>query len=601
MTIKHIADRKLSRPNAIWCLFALILACITVGLISLSEHALRLSRERTLSQQRERRQQDTVVALWRLDSRLGPFMATLLDPPGNQTTDGFNQPFVKDRFTIEDVADGTKDRRRPEFVASTDKNRSRASEGQVTLNEVVSASAIIDAVNQVLPHVGGMVEKSLAQSSYTNEVDVYASNLQYTRQEALDSQVQVDSQLPSGDLELLNRNMAVQQQMAFNYPEQATPRKDSQDSNPGSDGVQSPTEQWGNSGKRLMTLWVNDQLFVVRPRRGDADGLEGVWVDWTQLKSSMASDIVDLLPKADFLPVRGDDNLDPAITLAALPARLVAPKPEPAPHIWSPTHNALLVAWFTLLGAAAIAAIFLQKLIALSERRASFVSAVTHELRTPLTTFRLYTDLLSRDMVSDPTDRKEYLETLRQESDRLTHLIDNVLRYSKLERTSTIPATEVITLPDWIDRISPRLIERLSQSGMTLEISSPTDGRWKTDPPAMEQVIFNLIDNAAKYAKSGSDPRVQLIAKIVNNDEVVITVSDHGPGVPDSMQQKIFQPFSKSAEQAAETAAGVGLGLALAKQTANAHGGTLTYEAIAGGGASFTLRTPTGLPGTEKS
>jgi signal transduction histidine kinase len=204
-------------------------------------------------------------------------------------------------------------------------------------------------------------------------------------------------------------------------------------------------------------------------------------------------------------------------------------------------------------------------------------------------------------MVSDPADRKEYLETLRQESDRLTHLIDNVLRYSKLERTSTIPATEVITLCDWIDRISPRLIERLNQSGMTLEISSPTDGQWNTDPPAMEQVIFNLIDNAAKYAKSGSDSRVDLIAKIVDDDKVVITVSDHGPGVPESMQHKIFQPFSKSAEQAAETAAGVGLGLALAKQTANAHGGTLTYEAIAGGGASFTLRIPTGLPGTEKS
>ena len=601
MTIKRIAGRKLSRPNAIWCLFTLILACITTGLISLSEHALRLSRERAESQQREKIQQDTAVALWRLDSRLGPFIATLLDPPDNQRIEVSDQPFVKDRFTIEDVVDGAKERPRPEFVASTDKSNPRESERFEALTDVVSASAIINAANQVLPHVDAIVEQDLAQGSYTNEVDVYANNLQYNRQETVDSESQLDSQLPSGELELLNRNMAVQQQMAFNYPEQTARRQENTDSNPGTDGMQSLTEQWGSSGKRLMTLWVNDQLFVVRPRQGDADGLEGVWVDWTQLKSSMASDIDDLLPRADFLPARGDDKLDPAITLAALPARLVAPKPEPASYSWSPTHNALLIAWFTLLAAAAIAAIFLQKLIALSERRATFVSAVTHELRTPLTTFRLYTDLLSRDMVSDPADRKEYLETLRQESDRLTHLIDNVLRYSKLERTSTIPATEVITLCDWIDRISPRLIERLSQSGMTLEISSPTDGRWKTDPPAMEQVIFNLIDNAAKYARSGSDSRVHLIVKIVNNDEVVITVSDHGPGVPESMQQKIFQPFSKSAEQAAETAAGVGLGLALAKQTANAHGGTLTYEANASGGASFTLRTPTGLSGTDES
>ncbi|MGB1707097.1 MAG: sensor histidine kinase, partial [Rubripirellula sp.] len=168
------------------------------------------------------------------------------------------------------------------------------------------------------------------------------------------------------------------------------------------------------------------------------------------------------------------------------------------------------------------------------------------------------------------------------------------LRYSKLERTSTIPATEVVSLPEWIDRITPRLVGRLNQCGMTLEISSKGVGQWKTDPPAMEQVIFNLVDNAAKYAKSGLDSSVHLNARILDH-EVVISVEDHGPGVPDALQRKIFQPFSKSAEQAAETAAGVGLGLALARQTAHAHGGTLTYEATIGGGATFVLRTPTGI------
>ncbi len=81
----------------------------------------------------------------------------------------------------------------------------------------------------------------------------------------------------------------------------------------------------------------------------------------------------------------------------------------------------------------------------------------------------------------------------------------------------------------------------------------------------------------------------------IADHHVVISIADHGPGVPESLQHKIFQPFSKSAEQAAETAAGVGLGLALARQTANAHGGTLTYEPTAGGGATFVLRAPTGI------
>ena len=594
MTIKQFTGHRLSHPTTIWWLFGLILTCITIGLISLSEHALRLNDERQESEARERLQQDTVVALWRLDSRLAPFIATLLDPLNDQDALDSKNSFVKERFTILNATKGSKGDPQPEFSIHGSTRQVTNPEKSTSLPELVSANAIMKSVNQLLPNLDRMIEPTTLQGSYTNEVNLYANNLQYDNREKTRPTLQSKSQLPSGDLELLNRNMAVQQQIAFNYQEQFLQQDGTSDESVMRPDNSSLSHQWSVSGKRLMTVWVDDQLFVLRPTREDTDGLDGVWVDWKELKASMASDITDLLPEADFLPVGGEENLNPAITLAALPARLVTPGIAAVPETWSPTHTALAIAWFTLLATAAIAAVFLQKLIALSERRASFVSAVTHELRTPLTTFRLYTDLLSRDMVSDPADRKEYLETLRQESDRLTHLIDNVLRYSKLERTSAIPATEVISLTDWIDRITPRLIGRLNQSGMTLEIISPNEGQWKTDPPAMEQVIFNLVDNAAKYAKSGSDSTIHLTAKISDHD-VIICVADHGPGVPEALQHKIFQPFSKSAEQAAETAAGVGLGLALARQTANAHGGTLTYEPTAGGGATFVLRTPIGI------
>ncbi len=594
MTIKHFTGRRLSHPTTIWVLFALILTCITIGLISLSEHALRLNRERQKSQARERVQQDTVVALWRLDSRLAPFIATLLDPLNDQDASDSTNLFVKERFTILNATDGAKGEPQPEFSIHGSTLHVNNTEKVASLSEAVTANAIMKSVNQLLPNLDRMIGPTSSKGSYTNQVDVYANKLQYDDRENTNPILQSKSQLPSGDLELLNRNEVVQQQIAFNYQEQLQQNDGTSDQSVIRPDNSSLSQQWNASGKRLMTVWVNDQLFVLRPTRDNIDGLDGVWVDWEELKKSMTSDITDLLPEANFLPVEGDDNLDPAITLAALPARLVTPDIAAIPDTWSPTHKALLIAWFTLLATAVIAAVFLHKLIALSERRATFVSAVTHELRTPLTTFRLYTDLLSRDMVSDPADRKEYLETLRQESDRLTHLIDNVLRYSKLERTSTIPATEVISLTDWIDRITPRLIGRLNQSGMTLDISSPNEGQWKTDPPAMEQVIFNLVDNAAKYAKSGSDSTIHLTATIADH-HVVISIADHGPGVPESLQHKIFQPFSKSAEQAAETAAGVGLGLALARQTANAHGGTLTYEPTAGGGATFVLRAPTGI------
>lgn len=594
MRIRHILGRKFSRPTTIWCLFTLMLVCIAIGLMSLSQHALRLSRDQQAIQQRETLQQDTLVALWRLDSRLGPFLATLHDPITNLTGDESNSTFVRLRFRIQGLESESKGPQQHEFAPLNFSVEHDEEQLLANLTDAISANAVVDAVNQLLPGTDPPNQASLP--AYTNEVNLYASNLQDGLQIPGTLQSQIDANLPSGGRELLNRNIAVQQQFALNYSDGRSSQNPASPDESALNDPESQFSQWTAPEKRLMTVWVDDQLFVIRSGQDWPNELEGVWIDWQQLEKSLASDIFDLIPDAKFLPVTKEDTLNPAVTLAALPARLVAPSTFQSVESWSPTHNALLIAWFTLLAAALIAAISLRNLINLSERRATFVSAVTHELRTPLTTFRLYTDLLARDMVSDPADRQEYLETLRQESDRLTHLIDNVLRYSKLERISSNLAKEVIVLGDWIDRISPRLAGRLKQCDMTLVIDPAPQGPWKTDPPAMEQVVFNLIDNAAKYAKSAADQRVHLSATIVGQ-EIVLIVSDHGPGVPHSLQRKIFQPFSKSAEQAAETAAGVGLGLALARQTATAHGGTLSYQPTPGGGATFVLSIPTGVSG----
>ena len=594
MRIRHILGRKFSRPTTIWCLFTLMLVCIAIGLMSLSQHALRLSRDQQAIQQRETLQQDTLVALWRLDSRLGPFLATLHDPITNLTGDESNSTFVRLRFRIQGLESESKGPQQHEFAPLNFSVEHDEEQLLGNLTDAISANAVVDAVNQLLPGTDPPNQASLP--AYTNEVNLYASNLQDGLQIPGTLQSQIDANLPSGGRELLNRNIAVQQQFALNYSDGRSSQNPASPDESALNDPESQFSQWTAPEKRLMTVWVDDQLFVIRSGQDWPNELEGVWIDWQQLEKSLASDIFDLIPDAKFLPVTKEDTLNPAVTLAALPARLVAPSTFQSVEFWSPTHNALLIAWFTLLAAALIAAISLRNLINLSERRATFVSAVTHELRTPLTTFRLYTDLLARDMVSDPADRQEYLETLRQESDRLTHLIDNVLRYSKLERISSNLAKEVIVLGDWIDRISPRLAGRLKQCDMTLVIEPAPQGPWKTDPPAMEQVVFNLIDNAAKYAKSAADQRVHLSATIVGQ-EIVLIVSDHGPGVPHSLQRKIFQPFSKSAEQAAETAAGVGLGLALARQTATAHGGTLSYQPTPGGGATFVLSIPTGVSG----
>ena len=267
-------------------------------------------------------------------------------------------------------------RSKPVFVLPRKEDSEEKLEHLVVLDHVSASAASVG--DQVLADGSQNIEQEVAQSTYTNEVNVYATN----PQQSVDPDLDFESQLPTSDLELLNRNMLVQQQVAFNFQEQMAPEQTGIE-RAEADSGQSPESRWSRSGKRLMTVWVDDQLFIVRPKQGNTDVLDGVWVDWQELKSSMAENIADLLPDADFLPVTGDDNLDPSVTLASLPARLVRPTVRPLTSVWSPTHNALLIAWITLIAAAAIAAIFLKKMIALSERRATFVSAVTHELRTP--------------------------------------------------------------------------------------------------------------------------------------------------------------------------------------------------------------------------
>jgi signal transduction histidine kinase len=219
---------------------------------------------------------------------------------------------------------------------------------------------------------------------------------------------------------------------------------------------------------------------------------------------------------------------------------------------------------------------------------------VTHELRTPLTTFRLYSEMLAQGMLPDETQRQRYLDTLRVEADRLARLVDNVLSYARLERGRAGSHREPITLRALLDRCMERLTERAAQAGLELRTESQlelSELTVVTDASAVEQILFNLVDNAAKYAGRCSD-RVLHVTIDRDRNQVQIRVQDHGPGVSNRVERRLFQPFSKSAEDAAHTAPGVGLGLALSRRLAKELGGQLTLEKNSPSGATFLLSLP---------
>jgi len=340
----------------------------------------------------------------------------------------------------------------------------------------------------------------------------------------------------------------------------------------------------------LRPIWLGDNLILVRyVQNTNGRKLQGVWLDTEKLKSFLLNNIRDLLPGARLVATKQslsamlghepDPNADDPMVMAALPWKLVPGEVAAVTPVgWTPMHKTLGVAWVGAMLAALAAVVLLRGVVKLSERRASFVSSVTHELRTPLTTFGLYSEMLAEGMVKDEEKQKEYLYTLRKESSRLTHLVENVLAYSRIERGSARAKVENVRVSDFIDRISERFQSRAEEAGMELRQNIEpelAEKEIRVDTTAVEQILFNLVDNASKYASEEDSEGIIELCVLEIPKGLAFRVCDQGPGIPKSERRKLFRAFHKSALEAAHTKPGVGLGLALCLRLARALGGDL--------------------------
>jgi signal transduction histidine kinase len=334
----------------------------------------------------------------------------------------------------------------------------------------------------------------------------------------------------------------------------------------------------------IKPLWLHDQLLLVRRVTIDRqDYVQGCWLDWPAIQKALLDTAADLLPEASLQPAGPADADKPSRLLASIPAMVI---PGAVPVIDQPQgvplRMVLAVAWAGVVLA-----------MSLSARRGAFVSAVTHELRTPLTTVSMYAEMLQGGMVSGEA-REQYLATLRAEAERLGHLVENVLAYSRIERGGIRGRIQSIPLPQLIQSARQRLDSRAGQAGMQLVLHiSPTaaEASVLADASAVEQILFNLVDNAAKYAASAADRRIEISADTAGGN-AVICVRDHGPGIAPADARKLFRPFSKSARDAANSAPGVGLGLALSRRLARQMSGNLSLEQGDDQEACFRLSLP---------
>ncbi|MBN1421174.1 MAG: HAMP domain-containing histidine kinase [Planctomycetes bacterium] len=345
----------------------------------------------------------------------------------------------------------------------------------------------------------------------------------------------------------------------------------------------------------MKPFWIGEALILAR--RVSVDGreyIQGAWLDWPAIRAWILDGIRDLLPGADIEPALPESS--EGRLLASLPVRLVAAEAPAALGGTFPTLRIMLVAaWACAILAVAAVGGLLHGAVQLAERRASFVSAVTHEMRTPLTTFRMYTEMLSEGMVPTEEKRRQYLDTLRVEAERLGHLVENVLAYARLERGWPRRRIERIAAGELLDGLVPRLSDRAALAGREIvaDTASIAGAEIVADASAIERILFNLVDNACKHGAPAADARIH-IEGAAGDGGLTIRVRDHGPGMHDGDAKRLFRPFFRSAREAASEAPGVGLGLALSRRLARAMGGDLRLErpAEGGGGACFELMLP---------
>lgn len=227
--------------------------------------------------------------------------------------------------------------------------------------------------------------------------------------------------------------------------------------------------------------------------------------------------------------------------------------------------------------------------------RGTLLSSISHDLRTPLASIEgAGTALLEGPADPGSEHRRELLETIVEESRRMTRMVTNLLDMVRVESGALTMHRAWIPIEEVIGVARLRLDALLAERAVQVEL--PTDPLLVfADEILLEQVLVNLLENAVRYTPPRSPIR---IAAFTSGAEVIVEVADRGPGVPEGERERVFRKFHRVApgDRTSGIAAGTGLGLAICRGVISAHGGRIWVEPHEGGGASFRFALPRATP-----
>ncbi|PYL01297.1 MAG: PAS domain-containing sensor histidine kinase [Verrucomicrobia bacterium] len=232
----------------------------------------------------------------------------------------------------------------------------------------------------------------------------------------------------------------------------------------------------------------------------------------------------------------------------------------------------------------------LTRLKQLENTRQEFVANVSHELRTPLSMIKGYVETLINGAKDDPNVAMRFLQTIEKHTDRLTYLIEDLLTISRLESGQIVMNLQQVELRPAAEDVVNDLQSRAGDKRVHLENQVPQNVTVRADADRVQQVLFNLVDNAIKYGRP--EGRVWISARLADGQFAEISVRDNGPGIPPDSIDRVFERFYRADKARSREQGGTGLGLSIVKHIVQSHGGEVWVESDLGQGTTFFFTLP---------
>lgn len=255
----------------------------------------------------------------------------------------------------------------------------------------------------------------------------------------------------------------------------------------------------------------------------------------------------------------------------------------------------------TLIAGITATVVYVRRGTSLARLQALFVQKVSHDLRTPLTSIKMFVETLQEGRLTDKEKIAECLDVLSRETDRLTAMVERLLEWARMEAGKRVYETERTTVARVVDAALEGLDSQVKLSGLAQvththrEIADELPA-IDVDPEAMSEAILNVMSNALRYTPA--DQKEITVRAVKRDKEVVITISDNGPGIPHHEQSRIFEKFYRVVDPALPDVEGTGLGLAMVHHIVRAHRGRITVQSDVGKGAAFHIFLPAAGDGT---